>query len=104
MAVEIFQAQVSRKECAGRGDRTRGRLHAKRTRFRSSTALGLNPFRKLLRIYCILHNKNQFTNSSVLKIQHTRDIQYLSEINLDVSPYKAPDLTLGTKYMYTAEY
>ena len=24
------------KECAGRGDRTRGRLHAKRTRFRSS--------------------------------------------------------------------
>ena len=24
------------KECAGRGDRTRGRLHTKRTRFQSS--------------------------------------------------------------------
>ena len=28
--------KVSTKECAGRGDRTRGRLHAKLTRFRSS--------------------------------------------------------------------
>ena len=25
------------------------------------------PFRKLLEIYCMLDNKNQFTNSSVLK-------------------------------------
>ena len=29
----MFHDQVSTKECAGRGDRTRGRLHAKRTRF-----------------------------------------------------------------------
>ena len=36
MAVEVFYDQVSTKECAGRGDRTRGRLHAKRTLFRSS--------------------------------------------------------------------
>ena len=36
MAVESFHDKVSTKECAGRGDRTRGRLHAKRTRFRSS--------------------------------------------------------------------
>ena len=37
MAVEIFfmTKQVSTKESAGRGNRTRGRLHAKRTRFRS---------------------------------------------------------------------
>ena len=28
--------KVSMKECAGRGDRTRGRLHAKQARFRSS--------------------------------------------------------------------
>ena len=27
MAVEMFHDQVSTKECAGRGDRTRGRLH-----------------------------------------------------------------------------
>ena len=32
----FFHDQVSTKECAGRGDRTRGRLHAKRTCFRSS--------------------------------------------------------------------
>ena len=31
-----FNDQVSTKECARRGDRTRGRLHARRTRFRSS--------------------------------------------------------------------
>ena len=36
MAVEIFHDQVSMKECARRGDLTRGRLHAKRARFRSS--------------------------------------------------------------------
>ena len=36
MAVDIFYDQVSMKECAGRGGRTRGGLHAKRTRFRSS--------------------------------------------------------------------
>ena len=30
MAVEIFHDQVSTKECAGFGDRTRGHLHAKR--------------------------------------------------------------------------
>ena len=36
MAVDFFfHDQVSTKECAGRGDETRGRLHAKRTRFRS---------------------------------------------------------------------
>ena len=35
MAVEFFHDQVSTKECAGCGDRTRGRLHAKRTQFRS---------------------------------------------------------------------
>ena len=34
-------------------------------------------------------------NSPVLKIQHTRDIQYLSDINLDVWPYRVQDLTLG---------
>ena len=33
---KFFHDQVSAKECAGRGDRTRGRLHAKRTRFLSS--------------------------------------------------------------------
>ena len=32
----LFYDQVTTKECAGRGNRTRGRLHAKRTRFRSS--------------------------------------------------------------------
>ena len=32
----FFHDQVSMKECAGNGDRTRGRLHAKRTRFHSS--------------------------------------------------------------------
>ena len=36
MAVDIFHDQVSTKECAGRGDRTRGRLHAKQTRFQTS--------------------------------------------------------------------
>ena len=36
MAVEMFSWQVSTNEYAGRGDRTRGRFHAKRTRFRSS--------------------------------------------------------------------
>ena len=37
MAVEcVFHDQVSTKQCAGRGDRTWGRLHAKGTRFRSS--------------------------------------------------------------------
>ena len=36
MAVEFFHDQVCTKECAERGDRTRGRLHGKRTRFRSS--------------------------------------------------------------------
>ena len=29
MAVQIFHDQVSMKECAERGDRTQGRLHAK---------------------------------------------------------------------------
>ena len=33
---KCFHDQVSTKECAGRGDQTRGRLHAKRTRFRSN--------------------------------------------------------------------
>ena len=32
----FFHDQISMKECAGRGERTRGRLHAKGTRFRSS--------------------------------------------------------------------
>ena len=36
MAVESFLDQVSTKECVGRGDRTRGRLHAMRKRFQSS--------------------------------------------------------------------
>ena len=36
MAVKNYHDQFSTKECAGRGDRTRGRLHAKRTRFQSS--------------------------------------------------------------------
>ena len=36
MAVESFHDQVSTEECAGRGDRTRGCLPAKRTRFRSN--------------------------------------------------------------------
>ena len=36
MDVEMFHDQVSTKECAGRGDRTRGRLHAKGIHFRSS--------------------------------------------------------------------
>ena len=31
----VIHDQVSTKACAGRGDRTRDRLHAKRTRFRS---------------------------------------------------------------------
>ena len=31
---KLFHDQISMKECTGRGDRTRGRLHAKRTRFR----------------------------------------------------------------------
>ena len=35
MAIEIHD-QVSTKEYPGRGDRTRGRLHAKQPRFRSS--------------------------------------------------------------------
>ena len=37
MALDFFfHDQVSTKECAGREDRTRGRLHAERTRFGSS--------------------------------------------------------------------
>ena len=38
------------KECAGRGDQTRGRLHAKRTRFRSTLSTGL-----IQLINCLLH-------------------------------------------------
>ena len=34
--LRTFHDQVSTKECVGRGDRTRARLHAKRTRLRSS--------------------------------------------------------------------
>ena len=36
MAVEMLSWPSLQKECAGRGDRTRGRLRAKRTCFRSS--------------------------------------------------------------------
>ena len=32
---------------------------------------------------------------------NTRDIQYSPYINLCVSPYRVPNLTLGTKYKYT---
>ena len=31
MAEEFFHDQIFMKECAGRGDRTRGRLHGKRS-------------------------------------------------------------------------
>ena len=36
MAVEFFYDKVSTTESAGRGDRTRSRMHAKRIRFQSS--------------------------------------------------------------------
>ena len=58
MAVDIFSWLIYTKECAGRGDRTRGRLHAKRTRFRTS-------YRALvfrwLHVSYILNQKRNFT-------------------------------------------
>ena len=38
------------------------------------------------------------------KIQLSFTIQYSPYINLCVSPYRAPNLTLGTKYKYTNEH
>ena len=62
MAWKFFHDQVSTKECAGRGDRTRGRLHAKRTRFGSN--------------YCTrLHN---FGNSALAKLGFAMERQLLS--------------------------
>ena len=39
-----------------------------------------------------------------LILTHTRGIQYSSYINPCVSPYRVPNLTLGTKYRYTNEH
>ena len=35
---------------------------------------------------------------------NTRGFQYSPYINLFVSPYRVPNMTLGTKYKYTNEY
>ena len=39
-----------------------------------------------------------------LIVTNARGIQYSPYINLCVSPYRAPNLTLGTKYKYTNEH
>ena len=39
-----------------------------------------------------------------LSFTNTRGIQYSPYINLYVSPYRVPNLTLGTKYKYTNEH
>ena len=39
-----------------------------------------------------------------LSFTNTRGIQYSPYINLCVSPYRVPNLTIGTKYMYTNEH
>ena len=70
-----------------------------------------SPFKSPLKSYwkfTACHKTKSIHESPVLlmdkKIQYTRSIQYLSDINLDVSPYRVPDFTLGTKYRYTAEH
>ena len=39
-----------------------------------------------------------------LRITNTRGIQYSPYVNPCVSPYRVPNLTLGTKYKYTNEH
>ena len=39
-----------------------------------------------------------------LSFTNTRGIQYSSYVNPCVSPYRVPNLTLGTKYKYTNEH
>ena len=39
-----------------------------------------------------------------LSFNYMRGIQYSSYVSLCVSPYRVPNLTLGTKYKYTNEH
>ena len=61
MAVEFFFHDQPTKECAGRGDQTRGRLDAKRTRFRSSYRA---PFCLLFVVYFSGQIKFVFSHNS----------------------------------------
>ena len=57
MAVEMFHDQMSKKDCAGRGDQTRGRLHAKQTRFQSSYRAWSNGHWDLWTSTAVYYNK-----------------------------------------------
>ena len=90
MATEIFQDQVSTKECAGHGDRTRGRLAgrllAKRTYFDQATAPGCSSGVNSIRI-------------RLFKVVTEQKAYLLTEWRSSIPP--APiKLCLGTEVIY----